>query len=137
MRFLFRMIFWFTVLLVLLPSVGSQTTSSGTVNAGDAVSAAKSAVTDVRSFCERQAEACTVGSQAAVFLGRRAQAGAKMVYDYLTAHFGESDAAGSRSAGTGNPAAAGAGRDTLLPADLVPAWRGPRPHREARLEAVR
>jgi Family of unknown function (DUF5330) len=130
MRFLLRMIFWFTVVLVLLPSVGSQTTSSGVVSAGEAVSAAKATVSDVRSFCERQPEACTVGSQAAAFLGHRAQVGAKMLYDYLTEHFGEGGAEASRSSTAANRD----GRDTLVPADLVPAWRGPRPRKEARLD---
>ncbi len=134
MRFLFRMIFWFTVVLVLLPSVGSQTTSSGPVSAGEAVSAAKAAVTDMRSFCERQPEACTVGSQAAALLGHRAQAGAKMLYDYLTEHFGEGDVEAPRSTASGTSSPRSAGRDTLVPADLVPAWRGPRPRKEARLE---
>jgi hypothetical protein len=134
MRFLFRMMFWLTIVLVLLPSVGSQTTSSGIVSAGDAVSAAKAAVTDMRSFCERQTEACTVGSHAAALLGHRAQAGAKMLYDYLTERFGEGDSEASRNPASGNSLAQGAGRDTLLPADLVPAWRGPRPRKEARLD---
>jgi hypothetical protein len=137
MRFLFRMIFWFTVVLVLLPSIGSQTTANGPVNAGDAVSAAKATVTDVRSFCERQPDACTVGSQAAAIVGHRAQVGAKMVYEYLTEHFGEGGAEIPPNAGTGNAlrqAAGRAGRDTLQPADLVPAWRGPRSRKEARLD---
>src|SRR2546427_11211629 len=101
MRLLFRMIFWLTLVLVLLPSVGSQTTSSGLVSAGDAASAAKATVTDMRSFCERQPEACTVGSQTAVALGHRAQAGAKMLYEYLNEHFGPNDTGTVVSAATG------------------------------------
>ena len=135
MRLLFRMIFWLTLVLVLLPSVGSQTTSSGLVSAGDAASAAKATVTDLRSFCQRQPDACTVGSQAAALIGHRAQAGAKMLYEYLTEHFGEGES--PASAGNGNSVAQTAGhpgRDTLLPADLAPAWRGPRPRKEARLD---
>jgi hypothetical protein len=129
MRFLFRMIFWLTVVLVLLPSVGSQTSSNGLVSAGDAVSAAKATVTDVRSFCERQPEACVIGSQAATALGHRAQAGARMLYDYLTEHFGESErvATPNPAAPRASPHTAGrAARDTLVATDLVPAWRGPR-----------
>jgi hypothetical protein len=70
MRFLFRMGFWLTVVLILLPSGGSQTNSNTLVNASDALSAAKATVTDARSFCARQPEACTIGSQAALALGR-------------------------------------------------------------------
>jgi hypothetical protein len=132
---LFRMGFWLTVVLILLPSGGSQTNST-LVNASDALSAAKATVTDARSFCDRQPEACTIGSQAALALGHRAQAGAKMLYDYLNEHFGADDG-GVANRGTGRSmvqSAAGASRDTLAPADLAPAWRGPRPRKEARLD---
>jgi hypothetical protein len=136
MRFLFRMGFWLTVVLILLPSGGSQTNSNTLVNASDALSAAKATVTDARSFCDRQPEACIIGSQAALALGHRAQAGAKMLYDYLNEHFGADDG-GLANRGTGRSmaqSAAGASRDTLAPADLAPAWRGPRPRKEARLD---
>jgi hypothetical protein len=137
MRFLLRMIFWFGLVLVLLPSIGSQKTASGPVSAGDAVSAAKATVDDMRSFCERQPDACTIGSHAAALIGHRAQAGAKMLYDYLTEHFGEGEAEPPRSGAGGNPLPQSVGRaagDTLLPADRAPAWRGPRPRKEARLD---
>ena len=83
MRFLLRMAFWLGVILVLLPSGGSQPTPKAQVSATDAVSAAKAAVVDMRQFCERQPEVCVVGSQAAVTIGQRAQAGAKMLYEFL------------------------------------------------------
>jgi hypothetical protein len=136
MRFLFRMMFWLTVVLVLLPSGGSQTKSNALVSAGDAMSAAKATVTDARSFCGRQPEACAIGSQAAVAIGHRAQAGAKMLYDYLNEHLGADDS-GVANAGTGKSMAqspARAARDTLAPADLVAAWRGPRLRKEGRLD---
>jgi hypothetical protein len=137
MRFLFRIAFWLTVVLVLLPSGGSQTKSNALVSASDAVSAAKATVTDARSFCDRQPEACAVGSQAAVAIGHRAQAGAKMIYDYLNEHLGADDSGGVALPGTGKPVAqssARASQDTLAPADLVAAWRGARPRKEARLD---
>jgi hypothetical protein len=87
MRFLFKMAFWLSLVLVLLRAAAPPTPKMP-VNAGDAMSAAKSAVDDMRSFCERQAQACTVGSQAAVAIGHRAQAGAKMLYDFLTEQLG-------------------------------------------------
>ena len=91
MRFLLRMAFWLTVILALLPSGGSQPTPKINVSAVDAMSAAKATVTDMRSFCERQPDACSVGSQAAVGIGQRAQAGAKMLYEYLNDHLGSQD----------------------------------------------
>ena len=88
MRFLLRMAFWLGVVLVLLPSGGSQPAPKVEVSAGEAISAAKAAVADMRQFCERQREACAVGSQAAVALGQRAQAGAKMLYEFLNEQLG-------------------------------------------------
>ena len=88
MRFLLRMAFWLTVILALLPSGGSQPMPKLTVSAIDAMLAAKATVTDMGSFCERQPDACTVGSQAAVAIGHRAQAGAKMLYEYFNEHVG-------------------------------------------------
>jgi len=118
------MAFWIGVVLVLLPSAGSQPVPKSQVGAADAVSAAKAAVSDLRSFCERQAEACTVGSQAAVAIGHRAQAGAKMLYEFLNEQLGPSE--------TGTVRAATPSQNTLTPADLEPAWRGPLPRRDPR-----
>jgi Family of unknown function (DUF5330) len=127
MRFLLRMAFWLTVILALLPSGGSQPTPKLNVSATDAMSAAKATVTDVQSFCERQPDACSLGSQAAVAIGQRAQAGAKMLYDYLNQHLG------SRGTGAANGAAAEAtplpvarpSQHTLSPNDLAPTWHPP------------
>jgi len=137
MRFLFRMMFWLAVVLILLPSGGTRTSSDTLVSASDAMSAAKATVDDASSFCDRQPEACAIGSQAAVAIGHRASVGAKMLYDYLNEHFGAADGGRAANAGTGKSMAqpaAHASRDTLAPADLAPAWRGPRPGREARLD---
>ncbi len=92
MRFLLRVAFWLTIILALLPSGGSKTPPKLNVSAFDAISAATATATDVRSFCERQPDACTVGSRAAVAIGHRAQAGAKMVYEYLNEHLGSYEA---------------------------------------------
>src|SRR5262249_38070738 len=98
MRFLLRMAFWLAVVLVLLPSVGTQPAPKTQIGASEAVSAAKATVSDLRNFCERQAEACTVGTQAAVAIGQRAQAGAKMLYEFLNEQLGpqETGAVGAR-----------------------------------------
>jgi hypothetical protein len=130
MRFLLRMAIWLGVVLVLLPSGGGNG-PKGDVSASDALSAAKAAVTDMRSFCERQQEACSIGQQTAVALGHRAQAGAKMLYEFLNERLGPSE--------TGTVVESGGLRShtsqhTLTPADLAPTWRGPQPHREARTD---
>lgn len=132
MRFLLRMAFWLTVILALLPSGGSQPTPKINVSAVDAMSAAKATVTDMRSFCERQPDACSVGSQAAVGIGQRAQAGAKMLYEYLNDHLGSQDTRTANAAvGEAVPLpSARPSQHTLSPADLGPAWRGPQPRKE-------
>jgi hypothetical protein len=135
MRFLLRMAFWLTVILALLPSGGSQPTPKVNVSALEAMSAAKATVTDMGSFCGRQPDACSVGSQAAVAIGHRAQAGAKMLYDYVHEHFGSQDAATETNAAGGSALPIPIPRPsqhTLSPADLMPGWRGPQIRKEAR-----
>src|SRR5258705_11195248 len=79
MRFLLRTTFWLGLVLILLPSSGSQPVPESQVSASEAFSAAKGVVTDIQTFCERQQEACVVGSRTAITPGKRAQTGAKML----------------------------------------------------------
>ena len=97
MWFLLRMTFWLAAVLVLLPTGGSQTAPKAQVSAGKAFSAARDAVTDFEHFCKRQQEACVVGSQTAVTLGQRAQAGAKMLYEFLGERLGSNDSKSMRT----------------------------------------
>lgn len=137
MRFLLRMTFWLSVILVLLPSGGSQPAPKVNVSAVDAVSAAKATMGDMGSFCQRQPDACTIGSQTAAALGQRARAGARMLYQYFNEHL----APNANSAAMGAEGKADArplprpSQHTLSPADLAPAWRGPQPHPGARRDA--
>ena len=131
MRFLLRMAFWLTVILVLLPSGGSQPAPKVEVSADEAMSAAGATVSDMQQFCERQPEACAVGSQVAVALGQRAQAGAKMLYEFLNERLGPHDTGASTKTAAGKAVPlppARPSQHTLTPADLAPAWRGPQPH---------
>ena len=89
MFFLIRAAFWLCVVLALLPTFAGKDTSpqqsvaQSNIGAGEAVIAASATVSDLTGFCSRQPEACSVGSQAAVAFGNKAQAGAKILYDYL------------------------------------------------------
>jgi hypothetical protein len=159
MRFLLRMAFWLGVVLVLLPRGESQPSSSAEISATEAMSAASATVGDMRQFCERQPEACVVGSQAAVALEDRAKAGAKRLYEMfnekLSANEGEKvttvtparnaqvvplpparpsqHATQARSAAQRTQqATTQKTQDTLTPADLAPAWRGPPSRKDAR-----
>jgi hypothetical protein len=132
LRFLVRTTFWLVVILALLPSGGTQPAKVN-VSALDAMSAAKSTVTDMRGFCERQPDACSIGSQTAVAIGHRAQAGAKMVYEYLNEHLGHNDTGTVTNSTTSKAVPlppARPSQHTLSPADAAAPWRGPQPHRK-------
>jgi hypothetical protein len=132
MMFLLRAAFWLSVVVVLLPSGTPPAKPGPQVGAGDAVSAASAAVSDMRQFCGRQPEACTVGSQAAVVFGQKAQAGAKMLYEFLTEKIGPVETGSITPAGGKKADATVKSQNTLVPTDLGPAWRGPEPRVEAR-----
>jgi len=127
MFFLLRMALFFGVILVLLPSGGSKQTAAtpgAQVGALDAVSAASATVADMRQFCTRQPQACAVGSQAAAVLGERAQAGARMIYEFISERAAPRET-GSIAAKATKPAVKSS-QDTLTAADIAPPWRGPR-----------
>jgi len=100
MGFLLRIMFWLGVVLVLLPSVGSQPVSKSQVSAGEVFWAAKTVLADTQHLCERQSEACIAGSQAMLTLYRRAQAGAKMLYEFLSERFGWEESRSVRTTGS-------------------------------------
>ena len=117
MRFLLRATFWLGLVLVLLPNSGSQPVPKSQVSASEAFSAAKDVATDIQKFCERQQEACKVGSRTAITLGQRAHAGAGMLYEFLSDRFGSNE---SRSMRTMDPVPlppARPSQHTLWPAD--------------------
>jgi hypothetical protein len=130
MFFLIRAAFWLSIVVILLPTGSQQPKSVPTVETADAVSAASAAMSDMGKFCARQPEACTVGSHAAVAFGYKAQAGAKMLYEFLTdalapAETGSVTAASTRKVDSRS-------QDTLLPADLAAGWRSPLPRPDPR-----
>ena len=148
MFFLLRVGFWLTIVLALLPSGGGvQQSAQAKVGAADAVVAASAAVSDMSGFCERQPDACTVGAQTAAAIGQRAQAGARMVYGYLTDHAAKSGAetatpggetgsvvktklgAGPKIAAARTVPASTGSQSTLKASDLEPGWQGPLPVR--------
>ncbi|HET7681540.1 MAG TPA: DUF5330 domain-containing protein [Xanthobacteraceae bacterium] len=132
MFFLIRAAFWLSIVIILLPTGSQQPKSVPTIETAEAVSAASAAVSDMRQFCARQPEACTVGSQAAVAFGYKAQAGAKMLYDFLTDALAPVETGSVTAASTRKREASAKSQDTLLPADLTPAWRGPLPKPDPR-----
>ena len=132
MFFLMRMAFWIGLVLVLLPTDKSANDANvPEIKAGDAMSAAASAVSDMSQFCTRQPSACAVGSEAASVIGHRAQAGARKVYQMITDK--RPDTTGSIDADHDEidgapgptPSAAGSQPADTQPVDLQPEWRDP------------
>lgn len=77
MFFLLRLTFWIGLVLVLLPTDNKPAADSPKlpeISAGDAMSAAASAVSDFSQFCTRNPQTCAgVGGQAAEVIGHRAR----------------------------------------------------------------
>src|SRR6202046_3098409 len=125
MFFLLRMAFWLSIVLILLPTATSQPVPANSLGATDAISAASATVGDLRQFCTRQPDACTVGSHVATQLGYKAQAGAKMLYEFLTEALASKDKDATKDAPKVTGSLAGGAdktsQNTLTPADLVPA----------------
>jgi hypothetical protein len=130
MFFLLRVAFWLSIVLVLLPS-GGPPANAPKIDAGDAVSAAIAAVSDMGGFCDRQPEACDVGGKAAVAFGQRAQAGAKFLFDILSEKVVPASTGSIKAPGKSSPPS----QDTLTAEDLKPAWRGPLPPKDPRRPA--
>jgi hypothetical protein len=125
MFFLLRMAFWVGVVCVLLPSGTKSPSPDANIDTKQAVTLASAAVSDVRGFCDRQPDACAVGGKVAVAIGHKAEAGARTIYDFITATI-EKSATADKTAAKAAPAAA-PGQGTLTPTDLAPVWHAPVP----------
>lgn len=109
--FLIRTAFWIFVVLAFLPIDRPAEESEYQVSTFSALSAAKSTLSDVTGFCDRNPDACAAGRETARMIGVRAQTGAIAVYNYFT----------DRQGGTATDFPA----DTLTDMDLEPVWVGP------------
>ncbi len=136
MFFLMRMAFWLGVVCLLLPSSGSKSTPPETqVNAREAVTLASAAVSDARGFCDRQPAACEVGSKVAIALGHKAEAGARTLYEFVTASLSGKSATPDNKSAKVLPVSA-SGNGTLRGSDLQAPWHAPvplPPRREVRV----
>jgi hypothetical protein len=139
MFFLLRMAFWVTVICVLLPSGGTKSNlPDAQIDATQAASLAGAAVSDVRGFCDRQPDACVVGGKVAIAIGHKAEAGARTIYEFVTAKLNEKSAPADKAIGKLLPTPVNgqsATNGTLTSGDMAPAWHAPvplPPRREAR-----
>jgi len=139
MMFLLRTVFWMSVALALLPSFVPASTVPVDVGAADAMTAASATVSDLSGFCERRPDACAAGAQFATVFARRAEAGAKILYDFVGDKVAKTERSvtnASASAGSAPVEAPGSeavkpSQHTLTATDMAPPWRGPQPHKDA------
>ena len=123
MFFLLRMVFWLGVVCVLLPSGGSKPASpEAQINATQAVTLASAAVSDMRGFCDRQPDACKAGSNVAVAIGHKAEAGARTLYQLVATKVREASAAqktaSQKTTGQAIVTVSTVEHETLTPSDL-------------------
>jgi hypothetical protein len=126
MRFLIKVAFWLSVVVLLLPTDPASRDDRGRALVGpiEAFGAVQAAVEDTSGFCDRQPEACEVGSQAFQTFGEKAQHGAKLLYEFLSSRFATKHDSEPRSTGS-IKGERRPGQHTLTPDDLTPAWSGP------------
>ena len=127
MFFLLRMAFWLGLVCVLLPGGGKAPDAN--IDAGQAVTAASAAVHDMSGFCDRQPEACAAGGKVAIAIGHKAEAGARTLYDFITARLADKSAPAESVAPVEKTTGAIpiTARGTLTDADLKPVWHAPVP----------
>jgi hypothetical protein len=129
---LLRMAFLLCIVLALLPTGGTKqdaATPSAQIGASDAVTAASATVSDMWHFCTRQPQACEIGSHVAAVLTQRAEAGAKMVYNFMRERAGSERPAPTETGSIADAARkpdATPSQDTLTATDIAPQWRAPR-----------
>lgn len=109
--FLVRTAFWLLLVLAFLPIERPSPDDTASFSAVDAFFAARSTISDMAGFCDRNPDACETGIETARVIGDRAQTGAVAVYRYFT---GDVETAMERPA-----------RDTLTESDREPRWSGP------------
>ena len=126
MRFLIKVAFWLSIVVVLLPVDPASRADKDRAQVGpvEALGVAQAAVEDASGFCARQPDACEVGSQAFQTFGGKAQHGAKLLYEFLSARFAAKTDAAPRNTGSIKTEQR-PGQHTLTPDDLAPSWGGP------------
>jgi hypothetical protein len=134
MMFLLRTAFWTSVALALLPSFAPTPSSTVPIDlhASEAVTAASATVADVSTFCERRPQACAAGAEFISAFGQRTEAGAKILYDFVSERLAKPDHRATPPSAAAPPAmppstadADKASQHTLTGTDMAPAWRGP------------
>ncbi len=113
--FLIRAAFWLSVVIMFIPADPQAGTPAPRVSAIETLVAARTAVSDMSAFCDRNPDACVTGGAAFQLFVDKAENGARILYKYL-----------EKATSKADPQAASS-RGTLTNQDVAPAWRGPTP----------
>lgn len=91
MGFMFKAVFWFTIVLLLLPftnpGMEAKLDSQPQVRIGATIVAATSAFDDLTGICKRRPDVCKTGGQTLAALAARARDGALIAYQFLDKRF--------------------------------------------------
>lgn len=117
MGFLIRMAFWFSLVLALPLSAGSDEEGHESVGPIQALFAAREAVGDIAGICERKPDVCETGKSAMHTITARAKETAKIAAAMLDDQGTEPETSPDTSLATGSVA-----EDIVLPATVnIPA----------------
>lgn len=83
MRFLFRTVFWLTVVILLLPSDPDANPDAPQLTLVDAMDAIRGTITDLSQFCVRNPELCQTGETVIQVVADKARYGIEQLQTYL------------------------------------------------------
>lgn len=83
MYFLLKIIFWLSVILLIIPIGIGQNEEAPQINPFEALVAAKSTVGDISGFCERNPSTCETGKSIVSLVGLKAKQAARLAYSYM------------------------------------------------------
>lgn len=121
-----------TAVVVFLPSPPEErmnVTAAADPPATQFLTAAMSAVADMRDFCGRQATVCDTAHYLAVKLEGKAKHGIELLYEWANEPAGDMPSLAAEPGENGVTTVSGdparAGQNTLELEDLIPEWRAP------------
>lgn len=95
MWFLIKGSFWFSLVLIALPFINTESDkaleNAPPLEVGQSMAAAAEAFEDIKQICVRKPAICETGSETFAALGLRAKEGARIAYQFLDTKFSDSE----------------------------------------------
>lgn len=87
--FFIRAVFWIALIVAFIPVNPSDLREDQrSVSTAETVGLAQSVFSDIRNFCERNANACETGGELISQMGIKAKEGARIAYQWLDQNYG-------------------------------------------------